>query len=349
MTTPTLREQPPATASAQGVAGLIGLILVRCIVPIWITAGAATKLVERSPKLLPEHLRGLLESVGFDLHVALAFFIAIEFAAIAVMVLLPRLARGTAVLMLLTFCLVLLYEMFNGNVTSCGCLGSVSPPPWLMLSIDLTLLILVVALPVRSIPLMNDRASWALVTLLSAVLGIVAFTRVLGGATGVTVVVDTPTQDGETSATSNENNGSPAVTLPAYYSINTSDWPGQHMSDIDLLSWIPNLPDSITSGKQYLILYSRTCEHCNELLLEYFSFDPPAPTTLVAIPENKDGFIEEGTLENPCLDCGEVELPIGVDWLITPPVVISLEDGVIRCAQEAEDYVDPQCLPWHGF
>jgi len=349
--TPSDHGQPPATASANGIAGILGLILVRCLVPIWITAGAATKLIERSPKLLPEHLRGILESVGVDLHVALAFFIAVEFAAVAVMVLLPRFARGTAVFMLLTFCLVLLYEMLNGNVTSCGCLGSISPPPWLMLSIDLALLVLVAALPVRPIEFVSDRAAWALATLLSLVVGVVAFTRILGGATEVTVVIEPPIQQERSDHDSApaENGGSPTLTLPAYYSIDTSDWAGKRLDQIDLLSWIPNLPDSITSGRQYLIFYSRTCEHCHELLLEHFSFDPPAPTTLVAIPETKDGFLEEGMLENPCLDCSEVDLPIGVDWLITPPVVVSLEDGVIRCAQEAEDYVDPQCLPWHGF
>ncbi|MDP7070967.1 MAG: hypothetical protein QF561_06430 [Phycisphaerales bacterium] len=340
MTSPTCQNQPPATGSAEGVAGLLGLILVRCVVPIWIAAGAATKLVERSPKLLPEHLRGLVESTGADLHTALAFFITIEFAAIAVMVLLPRLARGTAVFMLLTFCLVLLYEMFNGNVTSCGCLGSVSPPPWLMLAIDLALLILVVALPVRRISLMDDRAAWALATLLSLVLGVITFTRVLGAATGVTVVVD---------STDPPQGGAAAITLPAYYPIDTSDWAGRHIQDIDLLSWIPNLPESIASGQQYLILYGRTCGHCHELLLEHFSFDLPAPTTLVAVPETKEGFLEQGPLDNPCLDCIEVELPIGVDWLITVPAVISLEDGIVQCAQEAEDAVDPQCLPWHGF
>jgi len=329
----------PPHASGSGPAAWIGLILVRFLVPFWVLAGAAAKLAERSPKLLPEHLRGVLTDIGLDLHIALSIFLTIEFAAIAVMVLLPRLARITGIFMLGVFCLVLLYEIVNGNVTSCGCLGSVSPPPWLMLAIDLTLLVLVAALPVRPLRLAGDRAAWGLVTLLAVVLGIVSFTRVLGGATGVQIVID-PAADGAAATTTQ---------LPAYYALDTTDWPGQPAEDIDLLSWVPGLSDSIQNGQHYVIFYSRTCDHCYELLLEHFSYDPPAPTTLVAIPESVDGFITDGGIENPCIDCTELELPVGVDWLMTPPVVIAIENGVIWCAQEAEDGMVPQCLPWHQY
>jgi hypothetical protein len=337
-----MKSSPPATTST-AAASWLGLILVRFLVPLWVLAGAAAKLLERSPKLLPEHLRGVLSDIGLDLHVALAIFLAIEFAAIAVMVLIPRFARITAIFMLLAFCLVLLYEIFNGNVTSCGCLGSVSPPPWLMLTVDFTLLVLVAALPIRPLRLAADRVVWGLASLFAAALGVFSFVWVLGGATGVQVVVRQTT----TNTTSPET--SHTVQLPAYYSIDTADWPGQRARDIDLLTWIPNLPESIDNGKQYIILYSRTCEHCYELLLEHFSYDPPAPTTLVAIPEMANGFLDNDQIENPCLDCLELELPVGVDWLITPPVVIAIENGIITCAQEGEDAMMPQCLPWHGY
>jgi hypothetical protein len=62
-----------------------------------------------------------------------------------------------------------------------------------------------------------------------------------------------------------------------------------------------------------------------------------------------NGFLDNDQIENPCLDCLELELPVGVDWLITPPVVIAIENGIITCAQEGEDAMMPQCLPWHGY
>lgn len=341
---------PPNTSSPDNAAGLIGLWLVRAVVPFWIAAGATAKLVSKSPKLLPEHLRDVLIDAGLDLHVALAIFITIEFAAVAVMVCIPRLARITAVFMLIVFCLVLLWEMFNGNLVNCGCLGSVSPPPWVMLSIDALLLIMVAALPVRTIRSTNSRMAWALASVLALGLGVLAFTRVLSAATGVIVV--NPNAAGSTDtadARSTSQVTTPTISLPAYYALDTEQWVGKQVDDIELLSWIPGLGDDIKHGQQYLIFYSRTCEHCQELLLDHFSFDPPAPTSLIAIPERADGFNTEGELENPCVDCRELELPIGVDWLMTPPVVVSIEDGRVVCAQEAEDAFEPQCLPWHGF
>jgi hypothetical protein len=337
----------PASRQSQtaGMPGMLGLMLVRFFVPLWVMAGATTKLVEQSPKLLPEHLRGLLDAANIDLYFALSCFIAIEFAAAAVMVLLPKIAKPTALFMLGVFCLVLLHEIFMGNVTNCGCLGGFSPPPWLMLSIDLTLLVLVVALPVRPLKLASDRAGAAAATLIAIALGIVVFMRIGSASSGLTVVI----APSDTTDTTQATEPSTTLQLPGYYSLDTTDWPGQRVRDIDLLSWIPNLPESVNTGEQYIILYSRTCEHCHDLLIEHFSFDPPAPTTLVAVPEFKTGFAEDGQLENPCLDCHELEMPVGVDWLLTPPVVIALKDGVVQCAQEAEDAMMPACLPWHGF
>ena len=338
----------PATAAMQGPAATAGLVLARFIVPLWVLVGASAKLIERSPRLLPEHLRKGLEAFGADLHLALAAFIAVEFAAVAVMVLVPRLARITAVFMLGSFCLVLLWEMTNGNVTDCGCLATFSPPPWAMLMIDGLLLLGVCALPIRRIAEPNARAGWALVSLISVAMGTLAFIRV--PASGVTVLAPLPigTVDG-TDGSALHTPVAPTVQLPAYHQPDLSSWAGQRVEDIPLLQWT-QLPENIDKGQHYVIYFSRTCEHCHELLVTHFDFDLPAPTTLVAIPESLDGFETEGLLPDACPDCGEVkELPVGVDWLMTPPLVIAIEDGIVTCAQEAEDPYEPQCLPFHGF
>ena len=84
------------------------------------------------------------------------------------------------------------------------------------------------------------------------------------------------------------------------------------------------------------------------MLLEFhFAFGEIAPTTLIAIPESKSGFETEGLLDQPCLDCTELELPVGTDWLMTPPVLVAIEDVVVQCAKEAEDSEAPECLLWH--
>lgn len=330
------------TQAQQGPAALIGLMLCRFVVPLWVLMGATAKLVEASPRLLPEHLRKLIEGVGVDLHTALIVFVLIEFIAVAVMVLIPKFARPTAVFMLGSFCLVLIWEMVNGNLTDCGCLASISPPPWLMLTVDAALLIALCALPVPQRLRVDARIGWAGVTLVAVAAATVAIVHVPGSA--VVVEQDPDADDPEAGDTAS----APRQVLPAYYQPDISAWAGRRAEHVDLIRWTSGLPDDLNEGKRYLIYFSRTCEHCHELLLMHFEFDLPAPTTIIAMPESVEGFVEDGLLENPCLDCGpELELPVGVDWLMTPPIVIAIEDGIVRCAREAEDAFEPTCLLWH--
>jgi hypothetical protein len=276
-------------------------------------------------------------------------FITIECLAVALMVLVPKVARPTAIFMLGSFCLVLLWEMFNGNVTECGCLASFSPPPWIMLGVDFLLLIGVCALPVKRGLEPNARAGIALAGFIAVAVGVVSFMRVPDApviaptpAGDATATTDDGTQDSQTQT--------PQVALPAYYQPDVERWAGEPIDTIDLVQWTAGLPSNLNEGRHYLIYFSNTCEHCFELLLTHFDFDLPAPTTLIAIPETTEGFAEDGLLENPCVECGTVlTLPVGVDWLMTPPIVIAIEDGIVQCAKEAEDTFEPSCLPWHGF
>ncbi len=115
----------------------IGLILTRAVVPGWVVTGAVFKLVENSPRTLPrETILNVADQFHVNLYYLLATLIGLEFLAVAVMVCLSRLARPMAIFMLSAFCLILIGELTFGNFSSCGCLGTYSPPPWVMLIID---------------------------------------------------------------------------------------------------------------------------------------------------------------------------------------------------------------------
>ena len=105
------------------------------------------------------------------------------------------------------------------------------------------------------------------------------------------------------------------------------------------------LQQDLHVGKQYVVFYSLTCDHCEALMYAYFEF-PTIPTTLVAIPQSTAGFNYDGAFENPCFDCNKTELKVGPDWIIGSPLVVALENGVIRCVTENEDYEAPACLIW---
>ena len=132
-----------------------------------------------------------------------------------------------------------------------------------------------------------------------------------------------------------------------WYELDMSDWVGKNVRDIDLVQYTRGLPDNLEEGEQYLIFYSRTCDHCHMLLDFEFGFGVPVPTTLVAVPESAEGFAADGVMDNPCLDCQEAELPTGVNWIMTPPVVLAIRDGEVICVKETEDAEAPECLVFH--
>ena len=349
MTTTSTTMPDPRPEDQWSAAGTIGLILVRIVVPLWVLTGALFKIAERSPKLLPKNFIQQMEGIGFDLYLVLALLIAIEFIAVAVMLLIPKLARAAAVFMLAAFCLVLLNELRAGNIENCGCLGAASPPPWLMLIIDCILLMGVVFFKPRPLQLTSQRTGWIIATGCMLITSGLAFGLVLAEAGPGGVVTIEPNTTATSSDVQDEDAPTPtpaSSSLPSYYVLDTSDWVGQKIQDIDLVRYIPNLPDSINEGQQYLIFYSRTCDHCLMLLELYFGYGSPVPTTLVAIPESKSGFATEDILENPCLDCTMLELPVGTDWLMTPPILLAIEDGIVQCAKEGEDSEMPECMPW---
>jgi hypothetical protein len=123
------------------------------------------------------------------------------------------------------------------------------------------------------------------------------------------------------------------------------NWNGKSIDDIQLFSWVNEWPSDIRVGKQYVIFYSTTCDHCEALLYAFFEF-PKFPTTIVAIPQSIEPVNYENSFENPCFDCAKTELSNGPDWIIGTPLVIAIENGIVQCATENEDYEVPTCLIW---
>jgi len=134
---------------------------------------------------------------------------------------------------------------------------------------------------------------------------------------------------------------------PDYYVFEPDSWIGQRWEDLEIARYINGSVTDYCKGRRYVIFYNPTCDHCFDVLEAYFSEDLPVPTTIVAIPEYKRKFETEGVYEMPCVDCEKLTLKFGCDWIISPPTVVALEDGVIKCAIEGEEVEEPHCLIWH--
>ncbi len=309
--------------------GWTGALLVRLIVPGWILFGAMTKVRGATPKSLPRSILDAGEAIGFTDHfLLLSVLISIEFFFIGIMLFIPKLARKSAIFMLSIFLLVLCVEIYNGAV-SCGCLGEYSLDPKMMFAIDFALLLGIVLCTPRSSRCALNRKNRG--PILACMFIAIAWTY-----TFVSI------QNAKNSGSSITEGNLPA----SWYPRDLSSWAGRSINDIDVFSFVESWPHDLSEGKQYVIFYGRNCDHCEELLFVHFEFDLRAPTTLVAIPESIDGFIGEGGFDNPCFDCDVTELPIGVDWIIGTPLVVAIENGIIKCAVENEEAETPICLIW---
>lgn len=341
----------------------LSIILTRIIVPCWVLAGVIFKLSHATPTNLPPTIIQLgVKTMGIDAHWLLATLLVLELFAVAVMFFFTRWARPMAVFMLVAFCLILLAEIFQGNVTSCGCFGTLPIPPWVMLIIDGSLLAGVLLTWQRSEAVDNNAYLLAFVMACFVLVAGFTYIRILGVKSANQRVVTITEPNNETSDVSNpsqtdiENGNSiptnqstvTEIQLPSFYYIDDPNaWVGQSFRSIDLYKYMKEKPKDLDKGKRYVVFYRKTCDHCEELIYDHFYGEPVVPSTLVAFPEDSNGYATVGLWDMPCDGCELLELPVGPDWAIEPPLVIALNNGKIVCVSEAEESYEPQCLPWH--
>ncbi len=349
-------------------ANKIGFLLCRVIVPLWVVTGALFKLFHASPKTLP---KGIVEvffkNMGMDLGHLLATILALEFFAAAVMFFIRPLARAMAIWMMTCFMGVLIWEMVTGNFASCGCFGKVTVSPWITFTVDIVLLLGVLAFGQRALRDDETPAKWPLLaaTLMVLVMSVIVYVRIWN-LTGTMVDPKPdptpPVQTNNDGENGGENGGRAAATPDGPFVARTPDplgrlvipevdtWVGKRWDELNMARVMDQWPKDITEGRWYVLWYSETCEHCHELLLYWFADQTlPAKTLTVAVPQSVDGYEVDGLLPNPCDDCLQLRMPVGSDYFFTPPILIAMEDGVVQCASEAEDAGEVGCKIFHGL
>jgi hypothetical protein len=335
----------------------LGFALVRVIVPLWVLAGAGFKLVEGTSKNLPRSIISVAGQININLDWLLATLIALEIIAAGIMIFVGRWARPVAVAMLSMFCLILIAEVSRGE-KSCGCFGSITIPPIAMLAIDGTLLLGCVLigrglLRGRETTARVPRGSAIAASLWSIAGAALSFSMLASWINQPDAVIENNDQPIKTADSGHQpaNNGATQrdrvpQPLPSYYLPDCASWVGKKWSEIDLAQYMKQWPADVESGKRYIVFYQGTCEHCHELLESHFSGELSIPTTAIRIPEKRDGFELRGTHPMPCSKCEMLQLPTGCDWVITTPILVALENGVVICAKEGDEPLEPECLTW---
>ncbi len=334
-------------------------LICRLIVPLWLLAGASYKLWERNPKLLPPPVLNTVLAldplIWLDgaawMDSALRLIVLSEFVLVGVMLAMPRLARPVAVAVLALFCTILLAvivpEYQKGGWAqawkgSCGCFGASGPNPVIMLGIDAALLMLaLLARPTpatAALPRLFGLGSAGIVTLLAA--SVVSFVpdRAAIVIDDAQAAAPSPAADSPSASAAAvqavdppPTSASPWPKRPAtaqpYYIPDFAKWKGTRLDSQDIaLLTSPPPPDSINSGSWIVMLYREDCDHCHEILLNHFSGDLPIPVLAIAIPDTDPA----GALEMPCGKCELRKLVKGPDYVLTTPVLLRLQDGVIR-------------------
>ena len=352
--------------------------LIRVIVPLWILTGAVFKLWEFTPTTLPKTIRETAHDLGVDLYVLLPTLIGLEFLAIAVLMFVKPLARVMAFFMLTVFCMILIGEIAIGN-TSCGCLGSASPSPKVMLGIDGALLLGVIVTSIftwrsgaetatattSTTRASSDRwpygAAGALTVLGFALsFGVMAWdaqqVRGSGPANGPDVAkkpdADSDDEGGDIDqsddAASDAGGGDSGASgtqaglqQPRYWMTSGDEpqsWEGKSWRAAELFLYMNPRPSILNQGVHYVVFYKRNCDHCEEMFYNELSNPEVASKTIaVEVPYSKSQMRpESGTWHMPRTECMMMELPIGTDWIITTPLALRVEDGIITCAREGE-------------
>ncbi len=65
----------------------------------------------------------------------------------------------------------------------------------------------------------------------------------------------------------------------------------------------------------------------------------------IAVPE-PEGFPDDfDDLGMPCTECVQRALPVGPNYVMSTPVLVRVEDGIVQCAAEVDAKADlPDCV-----
>lgn len=134
--------------------------------------------------------------------------------------------------------------------------------------------------------------------------------------------------------------GMPApLELPrTWFESDFDSWVGKPWTEIELFRFMKSWPKDIADGERYVVFYRRSCDHCEEMFNVDFAGNPAlaAKVTAVEVPEEKDVMRTATPWPMPSTKCELMELPMGVNWVVTTPIALRLENGVVTCATEGD-------------
>ncbi len=133
-----------------------------------------------------------------------------------------------------------------------------------------------------------------------------------------------------------QTNPSPA-TPPKSWFDDVEEFVGLPWYEVSLITYMHTFPKGMDSGTHYVVFYRRSCDHCEEMFYYDFAPDPElaSKVTAVEVPEDATTMTTtDSPWEMPLVTCELLQLPVGANYIVTSPIALRIEDGIVTCATE---------------
>ena len=142
-------------------------------------------------------------------------------------------------------------------------------------------------------------------------------------------------------------NPNPKALPASWYTQDMDKWIGKPWRELEIFQLMPKWPRDMDKGPRYIIFYSRTCEHCRDMLDMELINPLDGLITLVEVPASRTEMTDPNGWPMPMsvemvLEAELLQLPLGPNWIVTTPMIIKVVDGKVVCATEGDNH--KKCL-----
>jgi hypothetical protein len=123
---------------------------------------------------------------------------------------------------------------------------------------------------------------------------------------------------------------------PFWFARDVDVWVGKSWKDVELFGFMRQWPANMDDPKKYVVFYSRNCDHCEEMFInDLIDSELASKVTAIAVPHSKTELLATNAWYMPLSDCELLDLPVGSEWIISTPLALRIENGVVTCAEES--------------
>lgn len=148
-----------------------------------------------------------------------------------------------------------------------------------------------------------------------------------------------PTTDATAIETGGDPWGAMPTTVNPFYFTEFEEWVGKPIASQELARLINRpIPAGLDEGRAFLMFYRSDCEHCHQMLEQWFTESVPATTIAVQVPDTDPA----NAMPFPSTLVKMSTLPKGPDYVISTPALFAIKDGVVT--GYASDPDDPETV-----